>query len=151
VELLCNRRGDELSVCRGDELIEASIVSEGERLVVMLADRQVGGVVHASWERLVVSYGGRTWAFHRSHGPDAMGASVEVGGGDIEAPMTGTVLDVLCAQGDEVEAGAPLVVVEAMKMEHRLVAPGAATVKSVDVSAGHLVDIGQILVRLELR
>ena len=151
VELLCDRRGDELSVRRGDELIEASIVSEGERLVVRLAGGQVGGVVHLSREHVVVSYAGRTWALHRSHDGGAVSAAVEVGGGDIEAPMTGTVLDVLCAQGDEIEAGAPLVVVEAMKMEHRLVSPEAAKVMSVDVSAGQLVDIGQVLVRLELR
>lgn len=151
VDLTCERREGELIVRRGDHLIEASIVSEGERLVLRLEGRNVRGVVHTSRERIVVSHAGRTWVLERSHGPPGAGAAAEVGGGDIEAPMTGTVLEVLCAEGDEVEVGTPLVVVEAMKMEHRLTAPSAATVMSVDVASGESVDIGQVLVRLDLR
>lgn len=151
IDLSCERRGDDLVVGRGEEDLDASIVSEGERLVVEVAGECFSGVVHVSRERVVVSHAGRTWVLGRAYGSEGGGAASEVRGGDIEAPMTGTVLEVLCAAGDSVEAAAPLVVVEAMKMEHRLTAPRAGTVVSVDVEAGQLVDIGQILVRLESR
>jgi biotin carboxyl carrier protein len=63
--------------------------------------------------------------------------------------MTGKVIQVLCNPGDEVAAGTPLVVVEAMKMEHRLSAAAPARVLGVEVVAGDQVDMGQELVRLE--
>ena len=58
-------------------------------------------------------------------------------------------MSVHAAAGDEVADGDLLVVVEAMKMEHRLVATSAATVGDVLVAAGEKVDAGQLLVTLE--
>jgi len=54
----------------------------------------------------------------------------------------------LVQEGQEVEAGAPLVLLEAMKMELRITAPNAGVVRSVSVSAGEIVDQGQELVSL---
>ena len=54
----------------------------------------------------------------------------------VVAPMPGTVIRVLVAPGDAVEARQPLVVLEAMKMETPLVAPYAATVAAVHVAEG---------------
>ena len=65
--------------------------------------------------------------------------------------MPGTVLRVLVAAGDAVAAGQPLVVVEAMKMEHQIVAPAAGTVAEVLVAAGQQVDTGQVLLQMEER
>jgi biotin carboxyl carrier protein len=63
--------------------------------------------------------------------------------------MPGHVLDVKVAPGAEVAAGAVLVVLEAMKMEHSLAAPWAGTVKSVSVKPGDRVEEGADLVLLE--
>ncbi|MEM7609393.1 MAG: biotin/lipoyl-containing protein, partial [Myxococcota bacterium] len=57
----------------------------------------------------------------------------------------------LAAQGDELDEGAAVVVVEAMKMEHQLRAPFAARVATLDCAEGDQVDMGQVLVRLERR
>ena len=65
------------------------------------------------------------------------------------APMPGKVLEVLVAEGDVVEAGAPLMVLEAMKMEHRIVASGDGTVVSVNFAAGDQVAQGAVLLELE--
>jgi acetyl/propionyl-CoA carboxylase alpha subunit len=54
--------------------------------------------------------------------------------GHLRAPMPGHVLEVRAAAGQRVATGAVLVVLEAMKMEHSLVAPWAGTVESVSVA-----------------
>jgi biotin carboxyl carrier protein len=75
----------------------------------------------------------------------------KAGGGDnvVKSPMPGRVLKVLVAEGDEVHAGRPLVVVEAMKMENELSAARDGKVKKVFVSPGATVDGGAKLVELE--
>ena len=67
----------------------------------------------------------------------------------LRAPMPGLVVRVQAKPGDRVAAGAGLVVLEAMKMENELKAPGPARVKSVRVTAGQAVDKGQVLVEFE--
>jgi acetyl-CoA/propionyl-CoA carboxylase biotin carboxyl carrier protein len=76
--------------------------------------------------------------------------SARLGGGQdvIRSPMQGTVLKVAVDQGDGVEPGQLLVVVEAMKMENEIVAHHAGTVDQVSVGAGDLVSNGQELLRL---
>jgi propionyl-CoA carboxylase alpha chain len=62
------------------------------------------------------------------------------------APMPGSVVSVAVEEGQQVERGDLLVVVEAMKMEHRITAPTAGTVTSVRVAAGQQVDADEVLV-----
>ncbi|MGH9270663.1 MAG: biotin/lipoyl-containing protein, partial [Ilumatobacteraceae bacterium] len=69
--------------------------------------------------------------------------------GSLVAPMPGVVVRVLVGIGDEVCAGQPLVVIEAMKMEHQVQAPGDGIVAEVLVRQGEQVDTGQVLLRLE--
>jgi acetyl-CoA/propionyl-CoA carboxylase biotin carboxyl carrier protein len=72
------------------------------------------------------------------------------GGGDgtISAPMQGTIVKVLVAEGDEVEAGQAVVVLEAMKMENHINAECAGTVAEVRVSSGDTVGTGDVLLVL---
>jgi len=72
-----------------------------------------------------------------------------VGGGAIRAPMSGKVLRLLVAPGDVVAAGAPLLVLEAMKMENELRAPRAGRVAAMPVAAGASVAGGDVLAVLE--
>ena len=65
------------------------------------------------------------------------------GGGVVTSPMPGTVTVVQVSVGDEVAAGTPLLVVEAMKMEHVLTAPVAGTVTELDVTAGQTVALDE--------
>jgi biotin carboxyl carrier protein len=74
-------------------------------------------------------------------------AGIETGS-EVRAPMTGRVIEVSVAVGDKVAAQDPLVVLEAMKMEYRLVAPQAGTVATVACKTGTLVDLGALLVTL---
>ena len=69
--------------------------------------------------------------------------------GSLVAPMPGSVVRVAVEPGQEVEAGQPLVVVEAMKMEHTVAAPRAGRVAEVRVAPGEQVEGGRVLVVLE--
>ena len=70
-------------------------------------------------------------------------------GGVIKAPMPGLIVRVEVSVGDGVEAGAGLVVVEAMKMENELRAPQKGVVEQVHVKAGDRVEKGAALVTLK--
>ncbi len=72
-------------------------------------------------------------------------AGVDLG---VRSPMTGRVVAVHVQEGDLVEKGQPLVVVEAMKMEHVLRAPRAGQVRKVACTAGQLVEGSAELVEL---
>ena len=67
----------------------------------------------------------------------------------LTAPMPGTVIRVVVAEGDRVQARQPLVVLEAMKMETPVVAPYEAVVRTIHVAEGDRVAGGTVLVELE--
>jgi acetyl/propionyl-CoA carboxylase alpha subunit len=67
----------------------------------------------------------------------------------VTAPMPGTVIKLLVAEGDAVHARQPLLVLEAMKMETPLTAPYDATVSKVHVAEGDAVQGGAVLIELE--
>ena len=64
--------------------------------------------------------------------------------------MPGTVVRVLVEAGQSVEAGAPLMLLEAMKMEHTIKAPAAGTVSAVNFAAGDQVSEGVDLLVLDI-
>jgi biotin carboxyl carrier protein len=65
--------------------------------------------------------------------------------GSLLAPMPGTVITVVVGVGDQVSAGDPVVVLEAMKMEHTVAAPHDGMVTEVRTEAGQAVDTGAVL------
>lgn len=70
-------------------------------------------------------------------------------GGEVKAPMPGTVLKILVAPGSRVEANAPLLILESMKMEMTLSAPVAGWVSEIACETGQLVEMNAALIRLE--
>ncbi|MEQ1873763.1 MAG: acetyl-CoA carboxylase biotin carboxylase subunit [Ilumatobacteraceae bacterium] len=80
----------------------------------------------------------------------AASAGASVGGsGNVEVPMQGTIVKVLVAVGDAVDAGQAVVVLEAMKMENQIAAEKAGTVKEIRVKAGDTVGAGDVVVVIE--
>jgi acetyl-CoA/propionyl-CoA carboxylase biotin carboxyl carrier protein len=78
------------------------------------------------------------------------GAGLDGAGTDaVVSPMQGTVLKVNVANGDAVEAGAVICVVEAMKMENEIVAHRTGTVAQLGVAAGEPVTSGQVVCLVE--
>jgi 3-methylcrotonyl-CoA carboxylase alpha subunit len=81
--------------------------------------------------------------------PRGSGTSHGVHDGDIEAPMPGKVTAVEVAAGDKVAKGERLLTLEAMKMEHALIAPFDGIVAELNATAGAQVTEGTILVKVE--
>ncbi len=79
----------------------------------------------------------------------ATSADGAVASGSLRAPLNGRVVKVLQAVGDTVRRGDPIVVLEAMKMEHVLAAPHDGTVAELAVREGEQVAPGQSLARVE--
>ncbi len=118
---------------------------EHGQLTLCFDDKRVRAHVAKFDNTRYVALDGHSWQLEP---PKPVGRKREGGGGSLQATMPGKVLDVLVQEGQEVEAGAPLVLLEAMKMELRITAPNAGVVRSVSVSAGEIVDQGQELVGL---
>ena len=77
------------------------------------------------------------------------GADVDAAGGSLAAPMPGRVIKLLVEPGAKVKKGAPLLILEAMKMEHTITAPADGLVKEIRYAAGEQVLEGAELIRLE--
>lgn len=77
------------------------------------------------------------------------GAEAESGEGDLVSPMPGKIIDILVAAGDKVEKGTPLLIMEAMKMEHTLTAPSDGIVKAFIHKVGEQVADGVELIQFD--
>ncbi|MGI8856048.1 MAG: acetyl/propionyl/methylcrotonyl-CoA carboxylase subunit alpha, partial [Thermomicrobiales bacterium] len=105
-------------------------------------------------DAFTITWRDRAYPIRRSALPSpeqiAGGATVSLeGASDLKAPLTGIVTRVLVQPGERVQARQPLIVLEAMKMEHTIVAPGIARVKQVNAAQGDRVTGGAVLVELE--
>lgn len=69
-------------------------------------------------------------------------------GESIEAPMPGTIVNIMVKNGDSIKKGQVVAILEAMKMENEIVAPIDGTVVSVDVEKGQNVNLGDSLVQI---
>ena len=70
--------------------------------------------------------------------------------GSLLAPMPGTVVRLEVAPGAQVKAGTPIVVLEAMKMEHSVSAPHDGVVTDIEVTGGQQVDVGTVLAVVDI-
>ncbi len=120
----------------------------GARLAVELDDRRLIASVIAAGNKRHIFLNGQTWIVERDdplHLVEAGGAH----GGGLTAPMPGKVVALLAQPGAKVEKGAPLLILEAMKMEHTITAPKNGTVKAFCYAAGDQVADGADLVEFE--
>ena len=77
-------------------------------------------------------------------------AANEVEAGIVAVPMPGTVVRILVTEGEKVETGTPLIVVEAMKMENEFKAKAPGIVQTIHVKTGQTVDGGDELISLRV-
>jgi glutaconyl-CoA/methylmalonyl-CoA decarboxylase subunit gamma len=77
------------------------------------------------------------------------GAATVAGEGAVTAIMPGKIIRLLVAEGDPVEEGDVICILEAMKMENELKAPRAGTVKKLYVQAGQDVEMGTVLAEID--
>ena len=167
--MVAGRRRRSLAFACGADTVETVISYAREGLQL-----DAGGLSGAfSWEarqdgRLAVSFGNRVETVHAVRTGDGVDLATPRGrfqlrmldpfgaleaadeaGGHIRAPMPGTVIAVHARKGDAVAKGAPVLVLEAMKMEHVLRAPLAGRITALACSAGDFVTEGTELAVIE--
>jgi biotin carboxyl carrier protein len=76
-----------------------------------------------------------------------MGAMQQVALKEVKAPMPGLILEIKVKEGDDVQKGDTLIILEAMKMENSIKSSGAATVKSIKVKKGESVEKNQVMIQ----
>jgi 3-methylcrotonyl-CoA carboxylase alpha subunit len=115
-------------------------------VLLRVAGRLVRARVLRQGGATTVVIGGRTLVLE-----DAVERRASAAGAEPHAlsPMTGRVVKVHAASGQALEAGSPLFVVEAMKMEYVVRAPRALTVREVKRAAGDKVALGEVVVTFE--
>ncbi len=133
---------------RGADRAVAAIHRDGHVVRLEIDQAVLEAIVVVQPHVVEVAHRGHTRRFAR---PDAFGPGAGAGTTDstLLAPMPGTVLDVDVAEGDAVEKGQRLGVLEAMKMELALRAPHTGTVTTVGAAAGDQVALGQLLFEVE--
>jgi 3-methylcrotonyl-CoA carboxylase alpha subunit len=97
--------------------------------------------------RTAVVIDGESWVFEEID-PLVPAAGEELGSGKLTAPMPGRVTRLLVEAGAKVRRGDPLMIVEAMKMEHTITAPADGVVSAVLFGVGELVEEGAELITL---
>ena len=133
--------GGETTLARGKKL-------DGDRFAVELDDRRLIASVVAVDDKRSLFLQGSTYTLLRDDPLHRVDAGDSHGGG-LTAPMPGKVVALLAQPGQKVDKGTPLLILEAMKMEHTITAPAAGTVKAFCYAAGEQVSDGAALVEFK--
>lgn len=144
-----NPEPDSYTVGVGDKVYRIKLLAHRESSSRLLVDGVQQTVKYALLGRgeVTVQLGGRA-AVMGNKLIFTKGDNNKGGSGTIIAPMHGNVLQVFVATGDYVEEGQDLAVMEAMKMEHRLIAQVAGTVAAVYVEMGQQVASGTVILEV---
>lgn len=118
-----------------------------EEIALEVDGRPCSAVVARTRDRILVGLDGLAFSFGTAD-TEGRGGDARARSGAVVAPMPGKIVAVLVAPGDTVEAGQPLVVLEAMKMETTLAAEVGGKVGAVLAVAGATVDAGAVLVEI---
>jgi len=151
LEAVVDADGAGWRVTIGGRTVHAEGVT-GESMRVRLDARPVAAWITREGDTIAVERDGRMFRFRvrdaRAPKLERRATREDTTRGELHAPMPGLVVQVLTHEGEEVEAGHPLVVVEAMKMQNALVAPLKGRVRSIPVAPGMAVETGQLLLAI---
>lgn len=141
--------GDDVEARVDGTPYRATVTRNGELWRIALPDRTLALTVVRDHERAWIAVDGEVYRCELCSEAPGGGTSLGVRSPRVVAPMPGKVLEVLVREGQQVAAGDPLVILEAMKMETVASAEAAARILRVHVTAGTMVEPGQVLVDLE--
>ncbi|MFZ0393966.1 MAG: biotin/lipoyl-containing protein, partial [Terracidiphilus sp.] len=130
----------------GNQELEAHAELLGSEVDAVIDERQVAGTVVRTHEDLHVFHDGGYFIFHYDD-PLEVEAHHHAGEGSLMAPMPGRVVALAATPGARVEKGAPLLVLEAMKMECTIYAPAAGRVEAFHFGPGDQVSEGAELLK----
>ncbi|MDN4055378.1 acetyl/propionyl/methylcrotonyl-CoA carboxylase subunit alpha [Massilia sp. YIM B02763] len=126
----------------------ALVANDAGRLAIRVDGRAVQGTVRREGESLHVFSGGLHHVLAWND-PLAHAGEHETAGGRLTAPMPGKVVAVIASSGQQVKKGEPLVIMEAMKMEHTIAAPSDGLVEEVLYQVGDQVADGAPLLAFQ--
>jgi len=125
----------------------------GPQIRARIDDRPIEATARRDGLDIVVELSGRSYVYRlrdtRAPKLARRRAGADTARGEVHAPMPGLIVDVLVEAGAAVEAGQPVVIMEAMKMQNELVAPLQGKVAKVSVAPGAAVEAGQLLLAIE--
>ena len=132
----------------GQRRSQVALQSGGERRVISYFDEcvGVGGGVLPLEDGVLIVEKGQPYLFEAARYSGASGSASD---GAILSPMPGRIIAVAVAEGEAVTKGQKLVTLEAMKMEHSLVAPFDGVVAELNATEGAQVQVEALLVRIE--
>lgn len=148
--------GVETTISAHKLLLENPLFREGTHTTATLETAELfraparhAGDVHDDDHAVLMVEGRAVRLWNTAMASSAPAGTSLISAGDIVAPMQGTVVSILVREGEAVEAGRPLVVLEAMKMETTVSAPRSGTVTKILVSQGETVGAGRTLAVLD--
>ena len=154
-EFTIERRGNELHARCGDRdyLLDVAAVGDGDTFSLLVDGTSYDVVADVQREHVTVQMLGEAFAVHvedeRERAAHAVAGHKQGGRRELRAAMPGIVVDIKVAEGDSVEEGQTLVVLEAMKMQNPLVAEAPGKVVKVHGKKGEPVAGGALLIELE--
>ena len=139
-------RGCEVSVGDGRPAV-AGLARDGGDVLLTLDGLTTRFACAVDGATVWLGRDGRSWAItpHQPGERDGRAGAGRAGDGVVRSPMPGTVLVVKVVPGERVTEGQPLLVVEAMKMEHTVTAPADGVVTEIAVRAGVPVEMDAVL------
>ncbi len=144
--LVLRPHGDRLRIAGLDGIAEVSAARHGSSITTDPGGKLLTGTVITTGDEIEIRLAGQTWRLGlRAPRKDAVAG---ISDGRIIAPMPGRVLAVDVETGQIVAPGDRLLVLEAMKMEHRITARSAGTISAVHITTGDQVADGMLLVEI---
>jgi len=131
----------------GHDTLASAEHLKGDRFAIALDDRRLEAHLLAHGMERHIFIASESRVLLRDDPLHVVSAS-EATGGQLTAPMPGKIVAHLVAPGTTVAAGTPLLILEAMKMEHTITAPHAGTLTSFAYAPGESVDEGETLLKL---
>jgi len=147
--------GGRLFLDTGDDKFEADVVPlpDGESYSLLVDGRSYEVAIEEDADGIRVTLGGRTFTATVKSPLEKVlrevrHAAPAASGWTLRAPMPGLVVAVKATKGDTVAVGAPLLIMEAMKMQNELAAEAAGVIESIEVQPGQSVEAGQTMLRV---
>ena len=149
VVLHFRRGGYEIEVPGGRRIKATQATLQDGTLIATLDGARLRATAVFDRNQLTLLSEGRSWRLELDD-PIARAGQQEGGSGRLTAPMPGLVVAVLVEAGQRVERDQPLMLLEAMKMEHTIRAPAAGRIAQVNFAVGQQVTDGAELLNLEI-
>jgi len=138
------------SISQGDQCVRVEILQDTAPAITASIDgiTRTGAYAFDGDQAVLLQFDGPALRLHDEQG-DPFSTTSSGAQDQIIAPLHGKVLKLMVAEGQDVAEGTPLLIMEAMKMEHTITAPLAGRIANVSTSEGQQVSINARLIRIE--